>query len=463
MRRRTLLGGAAAGVAGLALGLGARPARAADATLTAQPVRHALTGPVTEGLMSYAESGPPPVLWLDQGRRFEADLVNRLGEETTVHWHGLRVPIEQDGVPYVSQAPVAPGAAHRYGFVPQDAGTFWYHPHCNTLDQMGRGLTGVLVVREPRDPGFDADLPVNLRDFRLGGDGQLVELFRPRGAARGGTLGTVLTADWRVEPVRDLPAGGLVRLRLAATDATRVYRIALEGLSEGAHARAIALDGHPVPGGSLALDPAAPLLLGPGQRADLALRMPGAEGREVAVVTGVPGGEAVLLRLRAVGASLGRSLAELAPLPPNPVGEPDLASAETVPFVFGWSPEGDAPAASLCGSLGFTFWSINRAAWPGDFPLPPPPLATLRLGRSYVLRFQNETPNDHPIHLHGMAFRLLRSNLRPLAPLWTDTALVGARETLEVALLADNPGDWMLHCHVIEHQKTGLSGVLRVA
>lgn len=301
MRRRAVLGGAAAGVAGLALGLGVHPAGAADVTLVAQPARHALTGPVTEGMMSYADGGPPPVLWLDQGRRFEDDLVNRLGEETTVHRHGLRVPIEQDGVPYVSQAPLVPGATHRQGFVPRDAGTFWYHPHCNTLDQMGWGLTGVLVVREAQDPGFDVDLPVNLRDIRLGGDGQLVELFRPRGAARRGTLGTVLTADWAVEPVREMPAGGLVRLRLAATDATRVYRIALHGLTERAEARVVALDGHPVPGGSLALDPAAPLPLGPGQRADLAIAMPGAEGREVAVATEVPGGEAVLLRLRGGG------------------------------------------------------------------------------------------------------------------------------------------------------------------
>lgn len=145
------------------------------------------------------------------------------------------------------------------------------------------------------------------------------------------------------------------------------------------------------------------------------------------------------------------------------VSEPYLANAEVIPFVFGWSPGGDAPVNSgICGSLGATFWSINHAAWPGDFPNPVDPVASMRLGETYVLRFQNETKNDHPIHLHGMTFRLLRSNKRSLLPLWTDTALLRAQETIDGAVVADNPGDWMFHCHVIEHQKTGLSGFIRV-
>jgi FtsP/CotA-like multicopper oxidase with cupredoxin domain len=90
------------------------------------------------------------------------------------------------------------------------------------------------------------------------------------------------------------------------------------------------------------------------------------------------------------------------------------------------------------------------------------PLAVLKPGRSYVLRLRNETPNDHPIHLHGLTFRLLRSNKRPIPPLLTDTALLQSGETMEVALVADNPGDWAFHCHVIEHQKTGLTGYIRV-
>jgi FtsP/CotA-like multicopper oxidase with cupredoxin domain len=439
------------------------PARAADMVLAQQPARFALTGPVTEGMLSYAPDAAPPVLWLDQGQRFVADLENRSDQESTIHWHGIRLPAAMDGVPYLSQDPTAPGATFRYDFAPPDAGSFWYHPHCNTLDQMARGLTGVLVVRDSVDPGFDVDLPVNLRDFRLGHDGQFIEFFKLRNAARGGTLGTVITANWQQEPVHALPAGGLVRLRLVATDTTRVYKIKVAGLEGGAAAVVIALDGNPVPGAPFALNPGDPLLLGPGQRADLAVRMPDGEGQEILVTTLALGKDAPLLRLRATGASLGRDLRDLGPLSANPITQPDVANADVIPFVFGWSPGGDAPVnSSICGSLGATFWSINRTAWPGDFPNPLEPLARMRLGKTYILRFQNETQNDHPVHLHGMSFRLIRSNKRELSPLWTDTALLRAQETIDVAVVADNPGDWMFHCHVIEHQKTGLSGFIRV-
>lgn len=177
--------------------------------------------------------------------------------------------------------------------------------------------------------------------------------------------------------------------------------------------------------------------------------------------TAISGGDALLARLRAVGADAGRDLHELRPLAPNPVAEPELASTEVVPFLFGWAP-GDRPAASVCGTLGYTFWSINRQPWPEDQPEAPGPLAILKQGRSYILRLRNETRYSHPIHLHGLTFRLLRSDKRELPKLLTDTALLLANETMDVALVADNPGDWAFHCHVIEHQKTGLTAYIRV-
>ncbi len=442
----------------MAAGFYASPARAADLTLTAQPSRFALNGAVTEAMFSFAPDAAPPVIRMQQGQRFVTDLVNGLAEPTTIHWHGMRVPIGMDGVPYLSQDQVPLGGQFRYDFTPQDAGTFWYHPHCNTLDQMARGLTGVVVVAEADDPGFDVDLPLNLRDFRLGSDGQFIEFFRARNSARAGTYGTVMTANWQVSPVFDLPAGGLVRLRLVATDTTRVYKLVLPD----AQGRIIALDGQPVPGPVSWPSLDAPLLLGPGQRADIALWMPAGEGQEVTLIADIPGGTAVLARFRAIGPALGRDLAELAPLLPNPIAEPDLANAERLDFLFGWSPEGDAPQSSICGTLGYTFWSINRVAFAGDFPDPFAPLAVLKLGRTYILRLQNETQNDHPIHLHGMTFKVLSSNQRPLMQVMSDTTLLRANETIEVAVVADNPGDWMFHCHVIEHQKTGLAGYLRV-
>ena len=91
------------------------------------------------------------------------------------------------------------------------------------------------------------------------------------------------------------------------------------------------------------------------------------------------------------------------------------------------------------------------------------PLAELKLGKSYVIDMENLTPHLHPIHLHGMSFVVLSSSTRTVLPLISDTYLIEPNEKVQLGLVADNPGDWVLHCHIIEHQKTGMTSYLRVA
>ncbi len=455
-RREFLLGsGAAAG----AFGLGALGVAANMSELVVQPASYALRDTVTSGMVSLSPDAPPPVLYGKQGEVMHLPVRNALADYTAMHWHGLRIPNDMDGVPYLTQMPMAQGEVFPYTFTPPDAGTYWYHPHCMTMEQMAHGLTGVMVIAEAEDPGFDSEQVINLRDFRLDENDQFLPAFTRRGAARSGTFGNVHTANWQNQPVYDHAAGGLVRLRVVNTDTTRIYKLHLQ---HGA-ARVIAWDGHPVAVDIPVPSAADPMLVGPGQRVDFAVAMPQNEGKVVELMAKFPGQpHQAIARLRAVGASAGRELRELQPLPPNPVARPDLANAELHEFVFGWTPEGGAPDNGFCGSLGENFWSINRKPWPGDAAQGVGPLATLEQGKSYVLRLRNESPNLHPIHLHGLVFVPLKSNLRSLPPLLTDTMLLLKDEVVEIALVADNPGDWAFHCHVIEHQKTGLTGYIRV-
>ena len=476
LSRRSLLKLGALGLGATAFGFGTTSLAGAEITLPIGATSsEIMAGLPTHAMMGYGSAGPF-VLRLKQGQQSLIRARNHLTEVTTVHWHGLRGPNAQDGVPYLTQLPIGVGEDYTYDLTPKDAGTFWFHPHCNTLEQIARGLAGVVVVQEPQDQGFDADEVIQLRDFRLGSDGQFIEFTKPRNAVRGGTLGTVTTANWRTDLQISAPAGGLVRLRLAATDVTRIFHIALTG----AEARVIAADGHPVSApyqiaalptqknrAPIAAPGSWPVILAPGQRTDLAIVMP-AEGGFVSVDIALPGGaQKTVARLIATGLNLGRTAADIKPLPANPLPEPDIAAAQRLDFTIGWSPDGTAGTSSICGDTPYRFWSINRKLWPGEGPPDPAkplaPLAELDLGKSYIFRMKNETKNDHPIHLHGMAFKLLSSNLRPLPPHWTDTALLRADETVEVAFVADNPGDWVFHCHVIEHQKTGLAGLIRVA
>jgi len=454
-RREFLLGSAATlGVCSATFAL-AKNTLSADMDLPLNYLSHEIVpGKITEQMMGFGTGGPAPTIRLKQHQTKSVEVTNNLHEASTIHWHGLRHDNGMDGVPFLTQKPIELGERFRYNISSPDAGTFWYHPHCNTLEQMGRGMTGLLIVEEAEDVGFDHDQPLNIRDFRLGEDGQFIAMFQPRLAARGGTLGTVSTVNWQVQPTYDFPSGSLVRLRLAITDVTRVGSYSLSG----AQAQVIALDSHPVPTPL----PANDILLSPGQRADVAVQMPANEGETAQLVLNTLSGPRLMATFRAKGTSLGRSLEELKPLPANPVREPDLANAEILDFTFGWTPDGAEPLQSICGSLGYVFWSINRKPWLGDSPGPLDPLATMKMGQSYILRLRNNTPNDHPIHLHGLTFKLIRSDKRALPPLFTDTALLLKGETIDVALVADNLGDWAFHCHVIEHQKTGLSGYLRV-
>jgi FtsP/CotA-like multicopper oxidase with cupredoxin domain len=457
-RRNLLKASAVAGAYGVGIGVagkfGLAEAAPEPQLLTAVKTEATLTeaGP-TKDIMSWGPDGMPPVLRMTKGRPYAARLKNGLDEPTTIHWHGLRIDNRMDGVPFMTQPYIYTGDSFDYAFTPPDAGTFWYHPHCNTLTQMGHGMTGIIVVEDPTDPEFDAEVVLNLRDWRLGGDGQFIAPFRPRDAAKTGTYGTVRTANWLDQPQFDAPAGGLVRLRVAITDVTRIYAFRVEG----AEAAVIALDGNPVP---RRFSPDA-LLLGPGQRIDLAIRMPDQEGAIVNLgdVRGTK--PKTLATLRSTGSSLKRDLHDLAPLEANPVAEVDLTSARHIALSLSATAE-NVPSDSICGSLGYSFWAINKVPWPGDTPDPTAPLAELKLGKSYVIDMENLTPQSHPIHLHGMSFKVLSSSTRQVQPLISDTYLIQPNEKVQLGFVADNPGDWLLHCHIIEHQKSGMTSYVRV-
>jgi len=476
-RRSVMLGAGLAigsGLAGIPLGSAAAPT---EQQIVAAPRSFALTGnaaAVTAG-WGYADAFPPPTLRVKLGDTLRVRLINRLPEHTSIHWHGIRLPNAMDGVPYLTQPPVEPGAEFVYEFRPPDAGTFWYHPHCNSIEQIGRGLMGVLVVENPDDPPFDADIVCLYRDWRFDQAGNFTALSTDEGAGRAGTMGSFHTVNGVNAPVIDVPAGGLVRLRILNLDSARVITATLAEQP----AWVIAIDGNPI--APVAFDQ---WQMGPAMRLDLALRAPDREGAIFTLVNTFLAEPLILASFRAAGpAKTGRSDGPPA-LPASPIPRPDLGNAEALPFSFSASsataldPQDQLPDLSaLQSALGTNepvadflcrpqriFWAINQRPWPGQTgDRIPPPLATLTRGRTYIFELINTTPHTHPIHLHGHTFLVIESNKRTVTPYRTDTVLIHTKERVKIAFVADNPGDWMLHCHIIEHQDTGMMGYVRVA
>jgi len=406
----------------------------------------------------------PLALSVRRGEAFEAVLENRLADHTSIHWHGVRVPFAMDGVPHVTQKPVEPGQDFTYRFSPPDPGTFFFHPHCDTMQALSRGLAGVLIVEDPREEGlFDADHLLVLKDWRVRPDGGFEPFSTDAGAARAGTFGGLRTVNGAAAPALKAPPGARIRLRVVNIDPTRVPVLELAG----AEGRVIATDGN-----ACAPFPVQGWALGPAMRAEIAFIQPARPGAEV-VLRDVWGQEAFpLARIITEGAARGADRRPLR-LPEAELPEPQLKGAPVIemslltghadPKLEAWMKETGMSLDALCLSERI-FWSINRRAWPGmSHEHLPPPLAELKSGRSYVIEMLNGTPHRHPMHLHGHTFKVLGSNQRRLPPHWADTVLVEPKERLRIAFVAGEPGDWMFHCHIIEHQETGMMGYFRVS
>lgn len=409
---------------------------------------------------AYADDWPL-VLRAERDQVFRANLRNELTEHTTIHWHGIRLPMAMDGVPYMTQPPVEPGRSFAYEFVPPDAGTFFFHPHCDTVTQLGRGLAGALIVEDPAEQGlFDADLVCAIKDWQLNPDGSFGAFITAKGASHAGTFGNIETVNGKALAELAAPPGGWVRLRVLNLDASRIVVLDLDG----AEGRIIATDGNPLPP-----VPVKGWRLGPAMRVDIAFRMPDAPVVLNNVFSTVP---RPLARIAAEGKPVARlePMPELSPsrLPPaDPAGAErlsfELTAGHVSPQLEAWLKESGLGLDALC-LPGQTFWAINGESWPGQsHDLMPPPLGELKLGRTYVFELFNGTPHPHPIHLHGHTFKVLRSSKKEIVPHLADTVLVAPKERVEICFTADNPGDWMMHCHIIEHQETGMMGYVRVA
>jgi FtsP/CotA-like multicopper oxidase with cupredoxin domain len=444
LTRREFLGGATASIA--AASLGGAAAAAPRHRLVAAPTEAKLVGGGVAATPVWAYGGtvPGPVLRVRQGEEVEVLVENRLAGDTTVHWHGVRVPFAMDGVPHLTQPPIRPGESFRYVFEAKDAGTFWYHPHERSFEQVDRGPAGALVVEERAPPAFDRDVLWLLDDWRLERDASIAENFgHAMDVTHAGRLGNTVTVNGRIVEEFALRPGERIRLRLVNAANARIFALAF-----AAHRPlVIAYDGQPVEPHLVER-----LVLAPAQRVDVVLDGTGAPGTRHAVVDGFyPGQEYRLLDLVYDEAPLRASPpVEPVRLPPNELAEPDLAGARRLRVELGGGMMD--PKRRMSGAR---VWTMNDISALGHEH---PQLAALKLGESCILELVNDSAWPHPMHLHGHSFRVLTSPRRE----WRDTVLLLPRERAEIAFVADNPGEWMFHCHILEHQLGGMMATIRV-
>ncbi len=384
---------------------------------------------------SYNSSMPGQLLKAKVGDQVIVHFKNDLPEDTTIHWHGLRISDQMDGSPRIQQ-PVKSGAEFTYTFTVPDAGTFWYHPHVDTAVQVEGGLYGPIVVFDPKDPVYDAERFLVLRDIRLEDDGSISP---PSGmdAMMGGRFGNVLLTNGRPakEATAQVEQGTVERWRIVNTANARTMTLGVSGASF----RVIATDGGLLPEPYVTDKITVPV----GQRYDLE-------------VTYDTAGVVELLNYVEVQDNAGK--VSIQPMQSFYV---DVAESARVPRTIDWpsivrptrTPDTEAKITlDLQQDNSGAMWTINGKADSMD------PVFTWNQGATVNLTIENKVNTEHPFHLHGQFFEILDDK----QPGLKDVVLVPPNGSVKVRAYIDNPGHWMAHCHILEHAEAGMMAEIAV-
>ena len=445
-----------------------------DRRLSARPLEIDLAGR-TVATWAFGDTVPGPEIRVRAGDVLRVELTNDLPEETTIHWHGIALRNDMDGVPGMTQPAVRPGDAFTYEFSVPDPGTYFFHPHVGL--QLDRGLYAPLIVEDPDEQvAADVEHVLVIDDWLDGIDGTPEKTFaalRQRRGMNGGGMGgmgggtssggtgggasmpgmmtsSLLGGDagdvayplhlLNGRPATDrptlaAPASARVRLRIINAGSDTAYRFAV-----GGHRLTVThADGFPVE--PVQVDT---LVLGMGERYDVIVTASSGAWPVVAVPEGKPGMAAAVLRTTDAATSE-------APAPNSRPGELDgrlLGYADLVP-VAGTALATRRPdrrvTLDLTGGMMRYDWGI------GGKPFPDADEVDVEEGQRLRIELRNRTMMWHPLHLHGHTFAVADSGARK------DTVNVLPGETRRIDVDADNPGQWMLHCHNTYHLEAGMA------
>ena len=440
----------------------ARPhtGRTVSATLNPRPVTVDIGGKVVNTL-GYEDSIPGPIIRANVGDELEVLVNNSLAMPTSMHWHGIALQNDMDGA-----APATPNvpanSSFTYKFSVPDAGTYWAHPHTGV--ELDTGLYIPLIVDDPKDAGsYDAEWIVMMDDWTdgvgrspaqilkdlesggmgaMGGPGGMGGMGSGGGSKLlGGDPGDVIYPYYIINGrIPEAPTtftakpGQRIRIRFINAGSDTAFRVALAG-----HTMTVThTDGFPVV--PVEVDA---LLLGMGERYDVIVT---AGDGMFPLVALAEGKDAQARALLSTGAGS---------VPPLGYEPPELNGRVGVIDMFTATPEAQLKftkadteiQADLTASDTKYQWGIN-GPYPDNKPL------TIKQGQQAVMTFTNKTRMWHPMHLHGHTFAVLNAKGEPTAR--KDTVIVVPNQSVKIAILADNPGYWPMHCHNTYHAEAGM-------
>ena len=387
---------------------------------------------------------PGPLLDAKLGDHVIVHFRNELPEETTVHWHGLRVPNASDGTP-LAQIAVPPGGSYDYELTLIDSGYYWYHPHMHGDRQVEAGLYAPIIVHDDLAIDVAADRAFVLDDVKLESTGKLSERTDNLDLMLG-RQGNVVLINGRQRPSLSVAAGTRERWRFVNAANGRYFNLEIPGHTF----RVIGLDGGPI---------ATPyetstLLIAPGERYEVLVEVGGADGDTLSLRTlhydrghNIPDPGPIELLTIDVGAA-----------GPTPGALPAVWGI-IAPIAFdGATPRRRFVLREDDSVPSMPVFTINDEAFPNVTPV------RGAVDEVEVWEVENLAEMDHPFHLHGMSFQTIDDAGSLTEPRgWKDTINVPQQKTVRFAVRFGAPGRWMYHCHILEHAERGMMGELEVA
>jgi bilirubin oxidase len=421
-----------------------------EVSLAAGVTRLSIMPGVATEVFAYNGSSPGPTLEVTEGDRVIVHFQNNLPEPTTVHWHGIHLPADQDGSPF---DPVAAGGSRDYTFtIPKGtAGTYWYHPHLHhqTGYQIARGLIGALIVRATDDPLPKAitERLLILSDQRFRPDGSIdlpdKASMEGRIDEENGREGNVLLVNGQVLPTITIKPNEIQRWRIINASAARVYRLAIPGQTML----------HVGSDGGLFEKPVevSELLLANAERVELLVRGAGKPGART-VLQALPY-DRYVPQTRPKDWNRARDLVTISLTRDAPV--PEVPVPRTLRVI----PPLDTTRIAASRFVAFGQGMINNRHFEFgrvDY--------TAKLGTTEIWKVENLVGMDHPFHLHGFQFQVLERNGKPVPyRAWKEVVNVPRHETVRFIVRFDDfAGNWMFHCHILNHEDAGMMGVLEV-
>ncbi|WP_336775262.1 multicopper oxidase family protein [Paenibacillus sp. MMO-58] len=422
---------------------------------------------------TFNNSVPGPQLRVKQGDTVKVNLKNELSEPVTIHWHGVPVPNAMDGIPGVTQNAVQPGETFTYEFKADVPGTYWYHSHQDSVNQLDRGLYGSFIVEGKNEDKVDRDYTLmldewvssgmNMSDSGMSGmnhSGMNMDSSSSPSSENGMSNNSMTMGDDM--SMYDLftingKSGSLVdQLPVKEGDKVRIRLINAGYLSHQIHLhghefKVMATDGQPINNPSVLKDNI--INIAPGERYDIEFvaNNPGQwlieDHSDNKAASGMK--ETIVYEGASAGSDQSNASEKLAAVDLTRYGQAGKTSF-TLNQKYTMEYTMDLNTEMQDGN---TVYTINGKTFPNTDAL------TVKKGDTVKVRLVNNSKtNDHPMHLHGHFFQVLSKNGKPLegSPIIKDTLNVKPGEEYVIAFEADNPGNWMFHCHDLHHASAGM-------